>query len=228
MVASKMINFFDREKMDNSGHLFLNTAEVIPIGTGEKIETYITAKENMGACAGAALYTTRMLHDIGVFDKKFDTGYEDAEFGLRAVVAGYKSVFEPSAVVYHKMSSSVKKIMGEEYLSYIQNSIFYAYFKLMPRPFLILNAPLLIVKYILVYLLNVVTGRKQFVNVLKNAFYTTWSERDKIKEERKAFYDGRKVVSSLKLQGKSTFFFGFDLKRFYNVIFKKDQVYFDQ
>lgn len=228
MVASKMINFFDRSQMDNAGHLFLNTAEIIPIGTGHEIGRYTTFKENMGACAGATLYTTAMLRDIGTFDNKFSTGYEDAEFGLRAVVSGYKSVYEPSAIVYHKMSTSVKKIMSTDYLAYIQHSIFYAYFKLMPLPFLLVNAPMLFIKYFLVFIMNVITGRRQFSKILRKAFRDTWNVRTQIRDERKAFYNNRSVISSFSLQRKSKFFLWFDLNRFYKVLFKKDRVYFDQ
>lgn len=227
MVSSKMINYFDRTKMDNAGHLFLNTAEIIPIGTGEPIEKYETSFTNMGACAGATLYTVRMLRDIGVFDNRFDTGYEDAELGLRAIVSGYTSIYEPRAIAYHKMSSSVKKIMDRDYLAYIQQSIFYAYFKLMPRSFLIINTPQMLIKYLMVYLFNLLTGRKQFRYVLKKAASAVWAERHQIKLDRKEFIEGRIMRSALALQKASTFFLGFDFKRFMNVMLKRDKTYFD-
>ena len=51
-----------------------------------------------------------MLHDIGIFDEFFSTGYEDAELGLRAMLAGYRQIFAPGAVVRHQIGASIDKI----------------------------------------------------------------------------------------------------------------------
>lgn len=115
MLSCRMVNFFDRKLMDNAGHKMLTSGEIIPIGHGEPIENYQKEIENIGACAGAALYSTRMLKDIGLFDEYFVTGYEDAELGLRAFIAGYKCEYEPKAIVYHKMGLSIKQIFNYDY-----------------------------------------------------------------------------------------------------------------
>ena len=107
MVSSKMVNFFDRTKMDNAGHRMLNTAEIIPLASGEPIADWNTSFRNVGPCAGAALYRASMMKEIGLFDAYFETGYEDAEYGLRACTLGYTSYFAPKAIVYHKVSASI-------------------------------------------------------------------------------------------------------------------------
>ena len=110
IIGSKIINYYKQDTLDNVGHTLLNTGEVMPIGAGEPAARYTTCRENWGVSAGACLYSTRMLENIGLFDPYFQTGYEDAELGVRAKILGYKCVFEPTAVVYHKVSQSVKKI----------------------------------------------------------------------------------------------------------------------
>ena len=44
-----MINYFDRDRMDNAGHQLLNTLEVLPIGHDEAVEDHYQEKEYMKA-----------------------------------------------------------------------------------------------------------------------------------------------------------------------------------
>ncbi|MBX2816149.1 MAG: hypothetical protein KTR24_09130, partial [Saprospiraceae bacterium] len=133
VVASKLIDYFDRRKLDNVGHQMLTTGEVVPIGFGESPQDYTETRENFGSCGGATLYSMDMIRTIGFFDPYFSTGYEDAEFGVRAVVAGYRSVLAPKACVYHKISRSVQKVRNDGYELMIRDAIWYTYFKLMPK-----------------------------------------------------------------------------------------------
>ena len=215
IVSSKMINYFHPKKMDNAGHKMLNTAEIIPLGHGEPIEKFNSVFENIGSCAGATIYSTKMLRHIGVFDEYFDTGYEDAEFGLRAAVLGYTCVFEPSAIVFHKVSQSINKIRNYEYILKIQLNIFYTYFKLMPLPVLLINLPSFLFKYISVFLIHIVFYRPSLLKTMADAFYKTFfKERKRIIESRRAFFTKHKTISSFQILRKQTFFLLFDFRRF--------------
>lgn len=89
IVSSKMIDYYDHARMDNAGHYMLNTGEILPIGHGQHPSKFDQEFENWGACAGACLYSSKMLQKIGWFDEYFQTGYEDAEFGVRARLTGH-------------------------------------------------------------------------------------------------------------------------------------------
>ncbi len=160
IISSKMISYKNRDVMDNAGHIMLNTGEILPLGTREQIGTYCDRMKNFGACAGACLYSSKMLKEIGLFDEFFVTGYEDAELGVRAVLAGYKSIFEPKAVVYHKGSVSINKMRDIKYIVKIQTNIYYTFFKLTPFLLLILNTPLIIIRIIIIILVGIVAFRK--------------------------------------------------------------------
>ena len=129
IVAAKMIQYYNPTLMDNAGHKMLNTGEILPIGYGEPIERYTEPLKNMGGCGGAALYSTEMLGEIGFFDHFFSTGYEDAEFGLRAVVAGYESWYCPSSLVWHKGGRSLNKISDPSFHQRVYINILYTFFK---------------------------------------------------------------------------------------------------
>lgn len=219
MVSSKMINYFDRKLMDNAGHKMLNTAEIIPIGHLEPVESFSERFENMGPCAGAALYSVEMLRQIGVFDRYFETGYEDAELGVRGVVLGYKSVFEPKAIVYHKISRSVNKVLNYNYLLKIQLNIFYSYFKLIPYPALLVSLPFVLFKYCSIIAIDILFFRWRFLKIMSSAIYLAlFRERKKITESRREFFETQTPIPSFDILRKQEFFLWFDIRRFFKFI----------
>jgi len=57
--------------------------------------------EIFSPCAAAALFRSRFLHDVGLFDESFGSYFEDVELGLRGRLLGYRFVYEPAARVLH-------------------------------------------------------------------------------------------------------------------------------
>jgi GT2 family glycosyltransferase len=229
IVTSKMIQYYQRDCMDNAGHFMLNTAEIIPLGHGEPVEKFNERFENFGSCAGATLYSTSMLREIGLFDEYFDTGYEDAELGARAIVLGYRSVFEPSAIVYHKISRSVTKVMDYSYLLRIQLNIFYSYFKLMPPIVLWANLPSLFFKYGSIILIDILFFRWKFLRIMSEAICRSFfRERKTIRKARKAFFRKHAPISSLAILQKQTFFLWFDIRRFVKYILLRKPTQFER
>lgn len=173
-IASKMIRYDDPGKMDNAGHVFLNTGEVLPRGAGRPPGDYEEPEPVVGACAGAGLFRLSMLEDIGLFDEYFETGYEDAELGLRAMLAGYQQYYVPEAVVRHRVSASIDKIRDLRYAVRLQVNINYTYLKLMPLPVMAWNLPWILAKAVAMLTVPVLVGRFRLFRVqalaLKNSF----------------------------------------------------------
>lgn len=224
IVASKMVNYFNRKVMDNAGHRMINTGEVVTIGGQQAVEAYQSAFGNMGACAGAALYDTMMLRKIGIFDEYFDTGYEDAELGVRAAILGYKTIFEPSAVVYHKVSRSISKIVNYDYMLKVQTNILYTNLKLMPSLVLLINFPSFLIKSLLVLLVNLIFWRTIFLKTFIQALYIVlFKDRSKILRNRNVFFEQQQAISSINILRKQEFFLWYDVKRFVNEILFKNK-----
>lgn len=222
IVASKMIQYDNRNKMDNAGHWMLNTGEIMPVGHNRPIEEYNIVKQNLGACGGGCLYRVSMIEDIGFFDPRFTTGYEDAEFGLRAVIAGYKSLFCPTAIVYHKMGNSITKIFNIEYSIMIHSSILYSYFKNVPTFLILITIPSFIVKYLAMAIINIAFRRRDYQTVMLKSLTNTWKSRNEIKVKREQQSKKKlRRAGILSLRGKMTFFLRFDIQRFWNLIVKK-------
>lgn len=189
IISSKMVNYYDRRLIDNLGHFMLNTGEILPYGHRQEKEKFKEVIENVGACGGAVLYRTSMLEDIGFFDLYFITGYEDAELGLRARLLGYKCILDPNAIVYHKVSRSINKIKNDAYMQHIQTNIFYTYIKLMPKGFLIRNAPFVLAKYMIWFLFGLVTLQLKLIRLhAKTLQLFVLKDLRIAKENRRKFY----------------------------------------
>jgi GT2 family glycosyltransferase len=60
-----------------------------------------------GYVSGCAMLIKReVIEDIGLLDSSYYMYCEDVDYCLRASIAGWKCVYEPSARVYHKVSAS--------------------------------------------------------------------------------------------------------------------------
>ena len=223
MVCSKMVDYYNRDKMDNAGHKMLNTGEIMPFGHDDHIDQFDSSFVNMGACAGACLYSKRMIDQIGFFDPYFETGYEDAELGLRAILTGHKSEFCPTAIVYHKMGASIKKIFNDKYVERIQTNILYTYFKLMPRLNILLNAPALLFKSIALIIVFTFSGKFKHIKMQFRAWKNVIKEWPIIRQKRKEFYNQHdyRIISPVRLVRKLTFFLKVDLERFWNIFVRK-------
>jgi GT2 family glycosyltransferase len=225
IVASKMINYYNRKVMDNAGHRMLNTGEIIPIGHNEPIDDYNKELETIGACAGACLYDTQMLTEIGFFDPHFSTGYEDAEIGLRAVVSGYKSVYAPQAIVYHKMGQSIKKVFNEEYSIMIHSAILYSYFKCMPKLNIITALPSFIFKYMSMFIIDIVFWRPKYLRIMKLSWKNLFSNQGNWKAKKRKL--SSKKITYLNHKQFINFLW-FDIKRFWRIIILKEDSAIDE
>ena len=106
-VASKMLFYENPKTIDRAGDAYTRAGTALLRGRGESASNYNKEEWVFGACAGAGLYRTLMLKDIDVFDEDFFLLYEDVDLSFRAQLKGYKCLFVPEAVVYHKASSSI-------------------------------------------------------------------------------------------------------------------------
>src|SRR5208283_4510582 len=79
-------------------------------GEGLSASDYAEREYVFGACAGAALYRREMVEQIGFFDEDFFLIFEDTDINFRAQLSGWKCLYVPEAVVYHRVGGSIKNI----------------------------------------------------------------------------------------------------------------------
>jgi len=228
MLSCKMVNYFNRAIMDNAGHFLLSTGEILPLGHGQGVSMFEKKISNIGACGGAALYSTKMLKDIGIFDEYFTTGYEDAELGLRAFVAGYKCTFEPSLLVFHKMSRSIKKVFNFNFALKTQCNVYYTYLKLVHWQVILINFIPWLTRMVLIIVVSALLFRVKVLKVQLRALYIVFFKERKHWLTARRLAKGYRRIHWTKLLINHTFFLWFDIKRFYRFYILGKKSYFDR
>lgn len=108
MFACKILSYYDRELVDCVGHLIFPDGLSRGRGRGETDEGQYDEVEEVAFPSGcAALYRKEMLEQIGLFDATFFIYVEDSDLGMRGRLAGWKCLYVPKAVVYHKYSATM-------------------------------------------------------------------------------------------------------------------------
>ena len=109
ILQPKVLNEFNPKIIDTTGHV-IKFGRIIDRGHGEIDRGQYDKKLYIiGACAAAALYRRELFEDIGLFDESYETCYEDAELSWRAYKKGWKAIFVPSAIVYHRRKGTINK-----------------------------------------------------------------------------------------------------------------------
>ncbi len=107
LVASKMKLFDRRDTLHTAGDFYRldgvpGNRGVWEIDRGQ----YDREEYVFSACGGSAAYRRSMLDQIGLLDEDFFYSCEDIDLAWRAQLAGWKCVYAPRAVVYHKLSAT--------------------------------------------------------------------------------------------------------------------------
>jgi GT2 family glycosyltransferase len=131
-IASKMLYFVERNRIDNCGFSVTRTGTTVDLGRGELDGVEWSKPRNVfGPCGGAAAYRRKMLCDIGFLDQELFIIFEDVDLAFRMQLSGYTSVLAPGAIVYHRYRQTLgKNPAGSVYFS--QRNIELVYFKNMP------------------------------------------------------------------------------------------------
>jgi len=106
-VASKMLLFDQRDVIHTAGDYY--RADGIPGNRGvwqQDTGQYEDETFVFSACGGAAAYRREMLEKIGFLDEEFYFSCEDIDLAWRINFAGYRVLYNPKAVVYHKLKAS--------------------------------------------------------------------------------------------------------------------------
>jgi GT2 family glycosyltransferase len=88
------------------GHAFQNGFRY-PIGSREEPAA---GDELLFACGGNMISRRAPLMELGGFDDDYFAYLEDVDFGWRSWIAGYRVLFEPTALVRHASSTTSKRL----------------------------------------------------------------------------------------------------------------------
>lgn len=159
MVAPKILDFYQRDRIDSVGGLIL-CRDGLAQGRGrcERDEgQYDELDEVLVPSGCAALYRREMLDEVGLFDETLFMYCEDTDLGLRARWAGWKAVAAPRAVIYHKYSALAGAYSPLK-MYYVERNHFLVALKNLPL-FSVLQLPFWSVYRYFLMAVAVVTGK---------------------------------------------------------------------
>lgn len=116
IVASKLLLFDRRDYLHAAGDYY--RLDGIPGNRGvwqPDRGQYDREEAVFGACGAAAAYRRSMIAEIGFLDDAFYFSCEDVDLAWRAHLMGWRVVYNPAAVVYHKLKATGGSLTGSYY-----------------------------------------------------------------------------------------------------------------
>jgi len=109
--ASKILFFSDPTSVNSAGDEFswFGVAYQRRLKRGDA-DLFSTPRFVFSACAAAAIYRRELFEKIGLFDENFFAYHEDVDLGFRSQLAGYRCLFVPTAIVYHKYRATSSRV----------------------------------------------------------------------------------------------------------------------
>jgi len=181
-VSSKMIQYYDRNKIDDAGDNYTLLGWTKKVGNNRAPERYNNGYEIFSACAGAAIYRKNVFNEIGLFDEQFFAYMEDVDIGYRSRIYGYKNLYCPNAVVYHRGSSTTGSKYNRFKIKLAARNNIYVPYKNMPWPQLLFNSIFLIFGFLIKYFFflkkgygnEYISGLKEGLNSLEKVNKITY------------------------------------------------------
>jgi len=187
-AASKMLSYYNPKIIDRAGDAYTRAGTGLLRGHARPADSYNSIEWIFGACAGASLYRTEMLDDAGIFDKDFFLIYEDVDLSFRAQLKGYKCLYVPEAIVYHRGSSTIVYDSPTS-VYYGHRNLEWVYIKNMPAGLVLRTIFPHIIYNIAAFLFFITRGRgRDFLRAKRDAikgFKRTLQKRRRIQADKK-------------------------------------------
>jgi GT2 family glycosyltransferase len=109
--SAKQISYYNRNIIDSAGTIIYTDCTPSGVG-GMPADEYNEQREIPAAPGASALYKKEMLDDIIIGTDYLDSEYfiyqDEFDLSWRALLRGWKCIYVPNAVVYHKGGASIR------------------------------------------------------------------------------------------------------------------------
>lgn len=118
-TQAKLLYMDDRQRINDGGgcRIVWWRGRTEAVGKGELDRgQYDEAKACMACCGGAMMVRAEVFRELEGFDEAFNPfGPEDLDFSLRVLEAGWRNLYVPTAVTYHKVMHTGVEGYAEDY-----------------------------------------------------------------------------------------------------------------
>lgn len=124
-AAGKLLQKDGPHVLDGSWDLVSRAAYAWRCGWGRPDgEIWSTRRKIWFAPMTAALFHRSVFERIGLLETRFESYYEDVDFGVRCALAGLEGVYEPAAVATHIGTASLGRHAGRVLFLTARNQVF--------------------------------------------------------------------------------------------------------
>ncbi len=152
MCAGKTLSYFQKDLIDNTGHLLF--WDGINRGRGRMqrdMGQFDSVEQAFFPSGSACIFRTSVLRQIGTFDEDFFLYGDDAEIGIRGRLAGWECAFAPHAIAYHRYSASSSPYDPIKFF-YVERNRFWVVLKYFPLELVLLNPVFSMARYLFHFL----------------------------------------------------------------------------
>lgn len=188
----------DRKHIDSTGEQYTTWGIPSPRSRDQTINKAHDKPQYIFASTGGGFIArVETLKTIGLFDERFFMYFEDVDLCFRAQLAGYKVLYTPNAIAYHKLSVSANKVPGLAVYNTFKNLPMLLW-KNIPLGLMPTIIPRFLLTYCLILGNAIVNGRgwpalKGFMMSLYNTPHTLL-ERHRIQSTKKVSTDYIKSI----------------------------------
>lgn len=179
--------------LDNAGSFLTKIGFLQHWGFGQRDGKEFSKEREIFSAKGACMLIRReVIQKVGLFDNDFFSYFEESDFCWRVWMAGYKVIFYPEAVIYHKLGFTIRRLnVSKLNYHYYKNRICSLIKNLETRNLLLILLPHLLISEFL-FLLFFLRGQINYSFMIKKALlWNLWNlpktlkKRSKIQNMRK-------------------------------------------
>ncbi len=123
-AVGKLLRPGPLNEIDGSWDLVSRAAYAWRCGYGKRDGVVWSTPRRIGfAPMTAALFRRSVFEQIGVLETRFESYYEDVDFGVRCKLAGIEGIYEPSAVARHMSKTTLGKSSARVYFLTARNQV---------------------------------------------------------------------------------------------------------
>ena len=97
----------DSARLYSAGQALTADGRGYELGAGEaQADRYLQPREVFGVCGAACLLRRRLFDEVGGYDERYFSFYEDVDLNVRGRIAGWRFAYVPNAVAWHLGNAS--------------------------------------------------------------------------------------------------------------------------
>jgi GT2 family glycosyltransferase len=124
-AVGKLLRPGESRRIDGSWDLVSRAAYAWRCGYGKSDGAiWSTPRRIHFAPMTAALFRRDLFQHIGLLETRFESYYEDVDFGVRCALAGLQGIYEPAAVALHMSKTTLGRAAARVYYLTARNQVF--------------------------------------------------------------------------------------------------------